>query len=320
MSFKLLLLPPFAEPDWPDQLRDAVPGIDVTRFDQASDAAEAIVDADAAYGTVPPDLLARAERLRWIAAPMAGLGEDWFYPELVASAVQVTNLSGIYNEALAGHIMGFVLAFARRLDVYLPIQAQHRWERQRGVRMIDLGTATTLIVGVGGSGAEAARLCAAFGMHVIGVDPRRTEAPEGVAVLVGADELDRHLPDADFVIVTTPETPETRGMFDAARFARMKRGAYFINVARGALVVTDDLADALESGQLAGAGLDVVDPEPLPPSHRLWTAPGLLLTPHVAIAGAPDLRSRRLGMLVENCRRFAAGDPLVNVVDKANWF
>ena len=317
MSFRMILLPPDIGEDWPAKIRLAVPGIHVESFERPQDAANAIVDADAAYGTVPRELLARARRLRWIAAPRAGLGGDWFYDELVNSPVVVTNLRGIYNESLARHIMAFVLAFAHRLDHYLPQQQARRW--QRGPAMLDLARQSALIVGVGGAGVEAARLCAAFGMRVTGVDPRLTAPPEGMSALVTPDRLDAELADADFVILTTPETPRTLRLFDAARFAAMKRGAYFINIGRGACVVTDDLVAALASGHLAGAGLDVVSPEPLPADHPLWTMHGVLLTPHVAILGAP-YRPKREAILIENCRRFAAGQPLINVVDKANWF
>ncbi len=138
--------------------------------------------------------------------------------------------------------------------------------------------------------------------------------------LVTPDKMDELLKDADFVILTTPETPETRGLFDARRFSLMKRGAFFINIGRGACVVTDDLIEALRSGQLAGAGLDVVSPEPLPSDHPLRTMPGVLSTPHVAIVGAPRLQEKREAILLENCRRFDRGEPLLNVVDKVNWY
>jgi phosphoglycerate dehydrogenase-like enzyme len=314
----MVLLPPYTEPDWPERLAEAVPGCQVELFDDPADAVDAIVEADAAYGTVPPDLFTRARRLRWIAAPLAGLGREWFHPDLVASDVVVTNMRGIYNEHLAHHLIGFVLAFSRRFDVYLPQQAQGLWKRRD--QMIDLASSTAVVVGVGGSGAEAGRLSKAFGMRVIGVDPRVADLPEGFDRLVGADALDEALSEADFVLITAPETPDTIGMFDAARLARMKPTAHLCNIARGSLVVTDDLVAALRDGVIAGAGLDVVDPEPLPADHPLWTVPGVLLTPHVAIAGAPGWYERRTAIMVENARRFAAGEPLVNQVDKTTWF
>jgi phosphoglycerate dehydrogenase-like enzyme len=137
--------------------------------------------------------------------------------------------------------------------------------------------------------------------------------------LAAPERLEERLGDADFVILTTPETPDTVGMFNSALFARMKRGAYFINIARGRCVVTGDLVAALRSGHLAGAGLDVADPEPLPPDNPLWNMPNVLITPHIAIYGTP-YRDKWEAMLIENCRRFAAGEPLLNVVDKAKWF
>ena len=185
--------------------------------------------------------------------------------------------------------------------------------------MIDLPTQTVMIVGVGGAGSEASKLCAAFGMKVLGTDPRVTDPPTGMAELLTPDGLEAHLGKADFVIVTTPETPETLGMFNARLFSRMKRGAYFINIARGRCVVTEDLVAALRSGQLAGAGLDVVDPEPLPADSPLWEMPNVLITPHVAIAGAP-YRRKWEEILLENCRRFARNEPLLNVVDKGQWY
>ncbi len=314
----MVLLPPYVEPDWPDVLARAVPGCRVELFSDPTEASEAIVDADAAYGTVPPELFASATRLRWIAAPLAGLGPDWFHPGLLESDVVVTNMRGIYNEHLAQHLLGFVLAFSRRLDRSFRHQTDRRWQRDEP--MIDLASSTALVVGVGGSGAEAGRLCKAFGMTVLGVDPRVTQAPAGFDELAPADRLDALLPRADFVLVTAPETPQTVGMFDARRLGLMKPTAYLCNIARGSLVVTDDLVDAVRSGCLAGAGLDVVCPEPLPADHPLWDLPGVLLTPHVAIQGAPGWYERRTAILVENAQRFAAGEPLINVVDKNNWF
>jgi len=314
MSFKILLLPPDVDASWPEKIRQAVPGAIVKAFGDPKDALTDIADADAAYGTVPPELFARAQRLRWICAARAGLGGDWFYDALVKSDVVVTNMRGSYNEHLAAHAVAFVLAFARRFEHYLP---QTQW--QRGPGMIDLPTQTVLIVGVGGAGSEASKLCAAFGMRVLGSDPRVTDPPPGMVELCTPDRLEERLGEADFVIVTTPETPETLGMFNARLFAQMKRGAYFINIARGRCVVTADLMAALRSGHLAGAGLDVVDPEPLPPDSPLWGMPNVLITPHVAISGAP-YRQKWEEILIENCRRFANNEPLLNVVDKEKWY
>jgi phosphoglycerate dehydrogenase-like enzyme len=285
-----------------------------------ADAARAIGDADAAFGTIPDALLRQAGKLRWLQAPQAAPPAGYYTPELIAHPVVVTNFREIYNDHIGAHIMAFVLAFARGFHHYFPRQLRREWRREpNDTGVIALSEATALIVGVGGIGGEAARLAAAFGMHVIGVDARRREAPPGVVKLDGPDALDALLPLADFVILTVPHTPATEGFMNRARFRLMKRTGFFINIGRGRTTRLDDLADALRAGEIAGAGLDVFEQEPLPADHPLWTMPGVLITPHTAGFG-PHLDERRFAVLLDNCRRFAAGQPLRNVVDKANWF
>jgi phosphoglycerate dehydrogenase-like enzyme len=156
-------------------------------------------------------------------------------------------------------------------------------------------------------------------MRVIGIDARRRDAPPGVSKLDGPEALDTLLPEADFVILTVPHTPETEGFMHRARFQRMKRSAFFINIGRGMTTRLDDLVAALRAGEIAGAALDVFEQEPLPADHALWTTPNVLITPHTAGYG-PYLDDRRCQILLDNARRFLAGQPLRNVVDKARWF
>jgi phosphoglycerate dehydrogenase-like enzyme len=215
--------------------------------------------------------------------------------------------------------MAYMLAFARGLHVYMHRQLERRWDRNDTPPVVHLPDATALVIGLGSTGAETARLCAAFSMRVIGVDPRQTMVPEGVSELHSPDQLDRLLPLADFVILTMPHTPKTEGLFNSGRFHLMKRSAFFINIGRGMTTKLDDLDRALREGVIAGAGLDVYEIEPLPEDHPLWTAPNALLTPHVAASG-PSLEKARTSIIVENARRFASGQPLLNVVNKAEWF
>jgi phosphoglycerate dehydrogenase-like enzyme len=286
----------------------------------ASDALREIQDADAAFGTLTPELVERAERLKWLQAPAIAPPAGYYSPELQAHPVTVTNFRGIFNEHIAAHIMAFVLAFARGLHRYIPLQLQHTWApAPLDTGVVYLPESTALIVGVGGIGAETATKCAAFGMRVIGVDARRSDTPDGVAELHPASKLDDLLPQADFVILTIPHTPETEGLMNAARFARMKRTAFFINIGRGMTTRLSDLVDALENGTIAGAALDVFEQEPLPSDHPLWRAPNTLLTPHTAGFG-PYLDDRRLEIIVDNAHRFTRNEPLRNVVDKALWF
>jgi len=322
MSVKMLFLPPQREQtrEWARTVAERVPGVDVVVAENVDDARREMVDAEAAFGTLPGDLLALAGRLRWLQAPAIAPPAGYYYDELVRHPVEVTNFRGIFNEHIAAHIMAFVLAFARGLHRYIPQQARHEYRPAP----LDEGTvylpgSTALIVGVGGIGAETARLCAAFGMRVVGTDARLTERPTGVAELHKPDELDALLPAADFVILTVPHTPETEGFMNAARFGKMKSSAFFINIGRGMTTRLDDLVAALQARRIAGAALDVFEQEPLPPEHPLWDAPNVLITPHTAGYG-PFLDDRRLEIIVDNAKRFVKGLQLRNVVDKANWF
>ena len=176
-----------------------------------------------------------------------------------------------------------------------------------------------LIVGLGGIGAETARLLSAFGVLVLAVDARRTDKPACVTEMFKPESLDGLLPRADFVILTVPHTPATEGFFDAAKFRLMKHSAFFINIGRGMTTKLDDLVAALTASQIAGAGLDVYEQEPLPAQHPLWGLPNVLLTPHMAGYG-PHLNERRFQIIQDNCHAFAQGQPLRNVVDKGSWF
>jgi len=324
MGFRLLLMTNLEPEDsramvesWPEKLRQEISRMEIHLATTPEQAGAVIGSVDAAYGKVEPDLFAAASALKWIQSPQAGPDPSFYHQALVDSDVVVTNMRGIFSDHIGAHIMAYVLGFSRGLPIYHARQAERRW--QPGAVTTYLPEATALIVGVGAIGAEAARLCAAFGMRVIGVDPKVAEPPEGMTRLVEAGALAQVLPEADFVIVTAPETPATQGLFDANKFALMKDSAYFINIGRGATVVLDDLNTALRTDEIAGAALDVFQVEPLPADHALWDAPGMVITPHVATIG-PYLNDRRTEVFLDNCYRFAAGRALRNVVDKSVWF
>jgi phosphoglycerate dehydrogenase-like enzyme len=323
MPIPMLFLPPQNDNTrkWAKAVADACPELEIIIPETREGAEQAIALAEGAFGTIPKELLPRAGHLRWLQAPQAAPPAGYYYPELIAHPVQITNFREIYNDHIAAHIMSFVLAFARGLQVYIPQQLRREWRPapREDDTIVHLPEATALIVGVGGIGSEAARLAAAFGITVIGVDERRSDKPEGVAELHRASALDSLLPRADFVILTVPHTPETEGFMNRARFQRMKKSAFFINIGRGRTTRLDDLVATLEAGEIAGAALDVYEIEPLPAGHKLWAMPNVLLTPHTAGHG-PYLDDRRRDVLLDNCRRFVAGEPLRNLVDKARWF
>jgi phosphoglycerate dehydrogenase-like enzyme len=322
MPTQFLMLPPQNPTTraWGARLAAALPDLEVIVAEDTAQAERVIATAESAFGTIPPALLRRAARLRWLQAPQAAPPAGYYYPELIAHPVEITNFREIYSDHIGAHVLAFVLAFARGLQHYIPQQLRREWKRlPQDAGVIHLPEATALVVGVGGIGSEVARLCAAFGMQVIGVDERRREAPPGVTALHRADELDALLPAADFVILTVPHTPETEGFMNRGRFQEMKKTAFFINIGRGLTTRLDDLAAAIEAGEIAGAGLDVFEQEPLPGDHKLWTLPGVLITPHTAGHG-PYLDERRYDIILDNCRRFLACQPLRNLVDKARWF
>jgi phosphoglycerate dehydrogenase-like enzyme len=321
-TFKFVMLPPQSDitRGWGRQLAEAMPEVRVVIAEDQATAEREIVDAEAAFGWLPRELLAKAKRLRWLQAPQAAPAAGYYYPEMIEHALSVTNFREIFNDHISTHIMAFVLAFARGLHVYIPQQLRREWKKQgenRGV--VALPEATALIVGVGGIGAETARLAAGFGMTVLATDARRSDTPPGVAELHKPDALDSLLPRADFVILTVPHTPATEGFMNRARFQRMKRSAFFINIGRGMTTKLDDLVAALTAGEIAGAALDVYEQEPLPLDHPLWTMPNVLMTPHMAGYG-PHLDERRYQIMIDNCRAFLDGKPLRNIVDKASWF
>lgn len=322
MTLTFVMLPPHSDAarGFAKKLAADLPELKLLIPENPNEAAAAIAEADAAFGTPTPGLMKAAKNLRWLQAPMAAPPAGFYFPELVAHPVVVTNMREIYNDHIGAHIMAFVLAFARDFHTYLPLQAKREWkQRPLDTGVVDLPNSTLLIVGLGGIGAETARLASAFGMTVIATDARRTDIPPGVAEMHPSGALDTLLPRADFVVLTIPHTPATEGLMDRARFRRMKPGAFFINIGRGMTTRLDDLVQALKAGEIAGAALDVFEQEPLPADHPLWTLPNVLITPHTAGFG-PHLDERRYDIILANARAMLAGRPLRNVVDKANWF
>jgi phosphoglycerate dehydrogenase-like enzyme len=308
---------------WPQQ-----PAAWVTAIRAAAGAAEVVAPASeaAALAAVPaaagwigrltPALLAAAPRLRWLQATSISL-ESVVFPELVASAVTLTNLRNIYNDHIANHVLALLLAHCRDLPRLMRRQLAREWA-PGAVRVLDPAAMTLLVLGLGGIGAEVVRRAAVFGPAIIGVDPKATRLP-GVTELARPDRLAELLPRADAVIVCAPLTPETAGLFDEALFRRMKPSALFINIGRGKIVRLAALERALAEGWIAGAGLDVFETEPLPADSPLWAMEQVIITPHSAGFG-PHTDERRLQAVLENVRRFVAGQPLVNVADKARWY
>jgi phosphoglycerate dehydrogenase-like enzyme len=261
-------------------------------------------------------VLAAAPRLEWL--HQRGAGIDVIARDaLEASTLVLTNGSGNHAPNIAEHLLALMLAFARGLPALMRAQHDARWDPPSTERVFELSGQTLAIVGLGAIGGELASRAHALGMRVVGV--RRgtvgDDMPRGVAHVVGMAGIDAMLGEADHVALCLPLTAETRRLFDAARLARMKPGAYLYNVGRGPLVDQAALLDALHSGHIAGAGLDVTEPEPLPADSPLWREPNVIVTAHSA-GQTPRSAERYHALLLDNLGRWVRGEALRNVVDK----
>ncbi len=320
-------LPGWRKPDkvvaWllnPEQLsalQSVAPGARIVAVDSASQAAEEVKDAQVMIGACNPDIIANGKQLHWIQVYSAGVDRCVPIPGMHEGNKLLTNAQRIASPALAEHAIALMMSLVRGLDLYYSNQAQQTWKSNVGMQredFMELDGRTLLVVGLGGIGTHVARKAHGLGMRVIATRGSRREGPEYVEYVGLSDELLKLTAEADVVINTVPLTPETRGMFNAEFFDAMKSTAYFISVGRGASTNTDDLLAALRNGELAGAGLDVTDPEPLPEGHPLWTTPRVIITPHMG--GRSDKARQRLFLLVqENLRRYVAGEPMLSVVD-----
>jgi phosphoglycerate dehydrogenase-like enzyme len=290
----------------------ALPQVKFVEVSHAS--ARELAAADASLGVCSSELLSKAQHLVWIQWLAAGVEACVQQPLLHQRHIILTNMQRTMAPSMAEHVIAFMLVLSRHLDHYMREQQQAHWEPEPAAELTDLEGKTALVVGLGGIGTEVARRAHALGMRVIATRASGREGPDYVSYVGLPDELPKLTREADFVINCAPLTPQTTGIFNQEFFATMKPTAYFINVGRGKSVVTADLVAALRSKKLAGAGLDVVDPEPLPADSELWNTPNVVITPHVS-AQTSVSSAQRGALLEENLRRYASGDALLAVVD-----
>ena len=299
------------------ELQAVAPGVEVVAVEDEAQALAAVDGAQALLGFCTPKLLEKGGSLHWIQVYSSGVERCVVLPGMQTGDKLLSNGQRIGSPALAEHAIAMMMALARGLDRYYVNQLEGDWQRRVDLgqgEFLELEGRTVLVVGLGGIGTQVARRAHGLGMRVIATRGSRREGPDFVDYVGLGDETLDLARQADVVINAAPLTDRTRGMFDAAFFKAMKPTAYFISVGRGQSTVTEDLVAALEAGELAGAGLDVTDPEPLPAGHPLWRTPRVIITPHTA--GRSDRSRERLFLLVqENLRRYVAGEPLYSVVD-----
>jgi phosphoglycerate dehydrogenase-like enzyme len=294
-------------------------GMQLIAVRNAEEMAAQAANADAIIGgdnlVCDERVLAAAKNVRWVGVLSAGVEECLGKKALERPGVVVTNMRAVAGPVMAEHSIALAYALARSLHVSVGRQANEGWNRNfAGSSPQSLNGKTMLVAGLGGIGLEVARRAHALGMKVIATRASSKEGPDFVSYVGLSDELPALIGQADVVVSALPLVPATTKLFDAKMFARMKKTAYFINVGRGGSVVTDDLVAALNNGTIAGAGLDVTEPEPLPKDHALWKARNIIITPHMSAQSDLGQGTRQL-ILREQLRRFAAGDKMLSVVD-----
>ncbi|MFO7958780.1 MAG: D-2-hydroxyacid dehydrogenase [Candidatus Brocadiia bacterium] len=297
-----------------ERLQDAAPSAVIESVEDRDEALQAITDAEAYVpGPWDAELLAAASALRWVQFRSAGVGRR-LLPELEGADILITNASGVYGVPMAEHALALMFAFSRGLNVLARAEGGWRESRKKvGSSLRELNGATLGILGYGGVGRATAQRGAALGMRVLAVR-RRPEPDEFADEVWGTDRLDDMLREADYLLVSCALTDETRGIIGARELELMKPTAVVVNVARGAVIDEEALTEALRHGAIAGAGLDVAEEEPLPDDSPLWRMKNVIITPHCSGA-SPKTHERLMGLIAENLGRYAAGEPLLNVVD-----
>ena len=300
-----------------EEYQALAPGVDFVMVESVEQARKEAVDAQAVLGYCDEEMLSASPGLFWVQVYAAGVERCVANPSMKNGNRLLTNGQRIGSPALAEHSIAMMMMLARGLDVYYANQLSGEWKRNTELDRTDhleLEGRTLLVVGLGGIGTQVAKRGHGLGMRVIATRNSRREGPDYVDYVGLSDELNELAARADVVINTAPLTDRTRGMFNSVFFDAMKPEAFFISVGRGGSTVTDDLVAALTSGSIAGAGLDVTDPEPLPKGHPLWTTPRVIISPHTA--GRSDKGRDRLYLMVkENLRRYVNGEPMLSVVD-----
>ncbi len=297
------------------ELESVAPGVKFVVVNSGMPARD-LAEADATIGVCSAELLQKAANLMWIQWLGAGVERCVEVPGVREHHLLITNMQRAAGASMAEHVLGLMLVLSRHLNTYITAQERAHWvdDEEDVPPMEDLDGKTLLVVGLGGIGSEVAERAHALGMRVIATRASGKTGPDYVSYVGLPDELLHLAKDADFIVNCVPLTPQTTGLFNKDFFAVMKPSAYFLSVGRGRSTVTADLVGALTAHRIAGAGLDVTDPEPLPADSPLWHMPNVVITPHVA-ANSPVAEEIKRALLRENVRRYVAGEPMLSVVD-----
>lgn len=302
-------------PDIEAMLSEVPSTVEVRFLPHGESLRDHIAGVDILFGHLAEDVMQEAMALRWVHQPHAGV-EGFMYPDFKASDVILTNCRGLYGTQIAEHAFALLLSLTRRIPEQLEFMKTKHWER---VPCIELAGMTMGILGLGGIGRAIAARAQAFEFNVIAADVELIDKPDTVSELFDLDGLMAFLANSNILMVCCPSTPETHKLLSDAQFNQMPDASFLVNVSRGRIIDETALITALQSGKLAGAGLDVTYTEPCPPESPLWEQENVILTSHSA-GSSQHVRRRAMQLFIDNLHRYVKGEPLVNVVDKQKGY
>ena len=323
MGLKILIIPGLTLTKIPEQsvisLESAAGTDSEIVISEYADAHKHIGDADIVLGIVTPKLFSAAKKLRWVQSISSGV-DSFMYPEFINSDVLLTSEKGLVGEHLADHAFGLLLALTRQLAAARDL-GPDSWNNRPGLRAqeVELTGLNLGIIGFGGTGRAVAKRAHAFGLRIRAIDKDLMDGTDSVNKVESAEALDDLLAWSDILAICCPLTEETDKLINQETLGQLKTGAYIINVTRGEIIDEDSLVDALKSGHVRGAGLDVTPREPLPVESELWRLPNVVMTPHTA--GASQYRaSRNLERFISNVEKFRQNLPLDGIIDKVEGY
>lgn len=301
-----------------EKLEAAAPGCSFTYCGERGATRELVREANIIVGNVPAGLIEASENLELLQLSSAGT-DAYIVPGVLAKKTVLTNATGAYGKAVSEHALAMLLMLQKKLHLYRDAQRQNLWT-DRGI-VTSIADATVAVIGLGDIGLRFARMAKALGAYTIGVKRRGGSCPEGVDELCLTAELDNVLPRADVIASFLPGTGDTAHIYTAERFALMKDSAIFLNCGRGNAVAGEVLYEALSTGQIAAAGIEVTDPEPLPADSPLWQLENLMITPHVSgYYHLPETFERVVDIAAQNLEACLNGGELKNVIDFATGY
>lgn len=298
-----------------DEWKAEFPAVEFVSGETEEEITAAAAEAEVAFGAVTEDVFKAAPNLKWIQSSSAGVEWMRHVPSLIHSDVQVTNTRGAHATTIAEHTFGMLVFLARRFDETYEAQKRHEWIRGSSTPRTGLVGLTMGIIGLGQIGRAIARRAHAFEMNVIAVDVNEVPKPDYVSEVRLLDTLPDLMRRSDVVVIAIPITAETRGMIGPDLLKLMKPSAYLLVMSRGGIIHEPTLVQMLHDGQLAGAGLDVAETEPLPADNPLWDCPNIIITPHNS-PSSDQTRANVMSIMKENLQRYLDGKPLINLVNK----